>query len=376
MKLAVITTSAVPAPQAHSIQAVKVSAALQQAGAQVRMWVPGNPSPAERDGGHLAAHYGLSQPLDIHWLPSLRALRRYDFVLRAHLAAMRWGADAVYTWLPASVLLARSANLPAYLEIHDTPSGALGPSMMRRIVQRPVHTRFIITTRALQRKLEQLLGHTLPPDQVVIAPNGIDLSQYADLPTPTEARKALGLPERFTAVYTGHFYAGRGMELLLELARAIPQAQFVWAGGMPQDVAEWHARLQAAGVTNVTLPGFLPNRDLPLWQAAGEVLLMPYEWRVEVSGGGNTADICSPMKMFEYLAAGRAILSSDLPVLHEVLNEGNAVFCPPESVQAWVSALSDLMADPERCQRLGMHARRDGQQYSWQARVHRILVTG
>ena len=96
------------------------------------------------------------------------------------------------------------------------------------------------------------------------------------------------------------------------------------------------------GLDNVTLTGFVPNRHIPLYQAAGEILLMPYERSVTVSGGGNTADICSPMKMFEYMAAGRAILSSDLAVLHEVLDETSAVFCPPENSQAWVSALGRL----------------------------------
>jgi len=83
MKLAVITTSGVPATQAHSMQAVKVCAALQQAGQQVRLWVPGNPPPEQRLPEAVMAHYGLSEPLDIHWLPSFRLLRRYDFVLWA-----------------------------------------------------------------------------------------------------------------------------------------------------------------------------------------------------------------------------------------------------------------------------------------------------
>ena len=49
------------------------------------------------------------------------------------------------------------------------------------------------------------------------------------------------------------------------------------------------------------------------------------------------------MKMFEYLATGRAIIASDLPVFHEVLNENNAVFCPPDKVTAWVGALQALL---------------------------------
>ncbi len=66
---------------------------------------------------------------------------------------------------------------------------------------------------------------------------------------------------------------------------------------------------------------------------------MPYEREIGISsGGGHSAQVSSPMKMFEYLAAGRAIVASDLPVFREVLNERNAVLCPPERPAAWEGA--------------------------------------
>jgi glycosyltransferase involved in cell wall biosynthesis len=78
--------------------------------------------------------------------------------------------------------------------------------------------------------------------------------------------------------------------------------------------------------------------------------------------------------MFEYMAAGRAILSSDLPVIHEVLDETTAVFCPPEDLSAWQRALSDLRENPEYCQALGQNARTAVQAYTWRARSERALA--
>ncbi|MDX9866273.1 MAG: glycosyltransferase [Anaerolineaceae bacterium] len=77
--------------------------------------------------------------------------------------------------------------------------------------------------------------------------------------------------------------------------------------------------------------------------------------------------------MFDYLAAGRVILTSDLPVLHEVLYEDNAVFCPAGDVEAWLAALVNLLADPPRCERLARQARLDGQNFSWLARARNAL---
>ncbi|MDO9349044.1 MAG: glycosyltransferase, partial [Anaerolineales bacterium] len=182
----------------------------------------------------------------------------------------------------------------------------------------------------------------------------------------------LGLPPSPTVVCTGHLYAGRGVEIFLTLAARFPKVNFVWVGGRPQEVDEWRSRAAACGLRNVALTGFLPNERIPLFQAAADVLLMPYERTVSTSSGGDTADICSPMKMFEYMAAGRAILSSDLPVLREVLNENNAVFCPSDDAGAWESRLGKLLADSERRQALGQRARGEVKEYSWLARARRI----
>ncbi len=63
--------------------------------------------------------------------------------------------------------------------------------------------------------------------------------------------------------------------------------------------------------------------------------------------------------MFDYMAAGRAIISADLPVIHEVLNDENAVFCEPGNADAWESTLRELLADEPRRMSLGAQARED-----------------
>jgi len=211
----------------------------------------------------------------------------------------------------------------------------------------------------------------LPEEQTMIAPDGVDIERYCDLLDNHSIRQQLDLPEAPTVLCTGHLYAGRGADLFLRLAAKFPQAHFVWVGGRPADVETWKGR--ASSLTNVTFTGFVPNECIPLYQSAADVLLMPYGRSVTTSSGGNTAEICSPMKMFEYMAAGRAILTSDLPVLREVLDETMAVFSPLEQAEAWESALSGLLGDPHRRQMLGQCARSAVEQYSWVKRAQRVL---
>ncbi|MCK6585712.1 MAG: glycosyltransferase, partial [Anaerolineales bacterium] len=133
-------------------------------------------------------------------------------------------------------------------------------------------------------------------------------------------------------------------------------------------------RAEAESISNITFAGFIPNQDLPLYQSAADILLMPYSRSIMGSSGtGDSASVASPMKMFEYMAAGRAIVTSDLPVIREVLNEKNAVFCEPDDVEKWKVEIERLLADEPRRVELGKQARRDVKGYTWLARAERVL---
>lgn len=366
MKIACLAPSQVPSTTANSIQVMKVCQALQQVGHSVRLWLPGiQPRPWET----LAGHYGLTTPFEISGLKTDLALKRYDLAVKGVSAAQKWGADALYTWLPQAAWLASRCRLPALLELHDRPSGRLGPRLLRWFAASRTPHRLLFITQALRRALEDEFGLRVPDSRAVIAPDGVDLERYQNLPPAAELRRRFGLPQGPLALYTGHLYAGRGMEILEYLARHAPQVHFVWLGGRPADVEHWRERAAGLGLANLQVAGFVENRLIPAYQSAADVLLMPYERVITTSSGGNTADICSPMKMFEYMAAGRAILSSDLPVLREVLNAENAVLLPPEEPQAWLAALNRLFADAPLRQQLGSRARTDVEQYTWQARA-------
>ena len=371
MRIACIATSEVPSLKANSIQVMKVCQAFISLGHTIKLWLPGRAPDVSWQ--FLAEHYGLKDHFPIRWIRAVRQLRRYDFCLRAVLAARLWGADLFYIWPLQAAAIASKRGLPTVLEIHDEPKGRFGPWLFGQYLRGSGIRRLLPITEALRIWLERLYNISLESPLVVIAPMGVDLERYADLPSPVEARRELSMQETFTAGYTGHFYPGRGIDLLLELARRNPTMQFIWAGGEPAAVDRWRRRLAGSGVNNIQVLGFVSNERLPLVQAACDVLLMPYERRISVSSGGDTARFASPMKVFEYLAAKRAIISSDLPVLREVLNEENAVLVPPENVAAWDDAIRSLASDPDRRQLLASQARRDADRYTWVERARRSL---
>ncbi len=372
MRIAAVTNSRIPSLTANSIQAMKVCDALTASGHELLLIAP-----AEAPGmawPELAKHYGLSHRFDVRWLHSVRALKRFDFVWYAQSAAQRFKPDLIYTWLPQSAVFSLWRGFPTLLEMHADVAGHLGAWWLQRFWSARGRKRMLVTTRALRSALERSTGMSFPDEAVQVAPNGVDLERYADLPDAARARLELGLPDCPTAGFTGHFYEGRGMDLLFSLAQALPNVGFLWVGGTDSAVAEWRTRLRTSRTTNVALTGFVENRSLPRYQAAADVLLMPYGSSISSSSGQDIAEVINPMKMFEYMAAQRAILTADLPSIREVLDESCAVFCPPGDLETWKAALQGLLFDASRRTALAHNARRKVEQYSWTARAKRAVA--
>ncbi|MAT42031.1 MAG: hypothetical protein CL609_06790 [Anaerolineaceae bacterium] len=362
MKIAIISTSKIPSTTANSIQVMKVCQSYRQLGHEVILFVPGQKNSKFSE---IKTHYGLTEEFEIQWIKSIRSLSRYDFVIKSLLKAKNWGCDLIHTWTPQAAWFASLIKIPYLMELHELPSGKFGPMIMMRVIKNKAKKRFLIITSALKTRYEAYYQFKFPEKEVVIAPDGVDLERYVNLPDPKEARKQLNLPDKKTAMYTGHLYPGRGMEILITLAEKFPKIQFLWVGGRPDDVSFWKAEIDKHGFENIILTGFVENQKIPLYQAAGDILLMPYETSVSGSSGGNTVDICSPMKMFEYMAAKRAILSSNLPVLHEVLTKEMAVFCSPDQLEEWIKGFSELLENEYLRVWLAENAFSAVKKYSW-----------
>lgn len=383
MRIAIIAPTYLPARRANTFQVMKMAQALALGGHSVRLAVPsGAPVHAPASWQELAHLYGLVQEFPIEWLYAHPRMRRHDYGLRSVIWARLWNPDLVYTRLPQAAALASSLGIKTVFEIHDVPQGKLGPLMFRRFLRGRGARRLVVISRALAGDLAGAFGAPEALPFTLVAADGVDLGRYAHLPRPEEARRLLGegdlsglqaRVDRFTAGYTGHLYPGRGVELLLALAARHPEVTFMLAGGNPEDISRLQERIEAGGLENVVLAGFVANAELPLYQAACDVLLMPYGRKVAASSGGDIARYLSPMKLFEYLASGRAILSSDLPVLREVLCSDNAILLPAGDVAAWSLALQKLAEDGELRSALGRQARRTAEQHTWEARAARIL---
>jgi len=103
---------------------------------------------------------------------------------------------------------------------------------------------------------------------------------------------------------------------------------------------------------------------LAMYYRAADVLAMPFP------NTRHYAYEMSPLKLFEYMASGTPIVTSDLPSVREILDQTSAVFYLPESLPALIEALRRAMDDDGR---LAKHAKGMVGQFTWQERGRRIL---
>jgi glycosyltransferase involved in cell wall biosynthesis len=385
MRIAYLSSAAMPSTSANSLQVMKMCQAFVQEGHEVHLILPpaGGPQPDDAGGDRLAPvaggiplsesvkkQYGLSAGFPIHRVKLLPLLGRRGLAWAEADEAARMNPDLVYTRGVDIAWAIAQHGFPVVLEVHHEPTGRIGPLYFRQILGRR-NIRLVVISRALEENLRRAYA-ALRSRELLVAPDAADGEQYRSLPAPGRARARLQMPARkFTAGYFGSLVAGRGVELICELAQRLPEADFLMLGGYPEEVEAWKSRTAAA--KNMHWLGHVPNAEVPLYQAACDVLLMPYQREVTVRGRGNTAAIMSPMKLYEYMAAGRVIFSSDLPALRVMLDENNSILLPPDDAGAWAEALAKIRRNPDRRKRLAARARADVRSCTWRNRVKQIL---
>ena len=380
MRLLYLSDIRFPLERANGIQTMETCHALARRGHDVTLVVrPDTTSPA-RDP---FAFYGLP-PLDRVHVIAVRVrggptARRAGYLAAAvrHIASRR--ADLVFT--RDLGLAAHALSLPSRLrpplvyESHGVSavvSGALGallstatsasPHKQKRLHQREhsVWTKadgYVTITAALAEDLRERFG---PREALAVVPDGVRLrpDRRFDLP------EASGPP---LAVYAGHLYPWKGVDTLLQALALAPRLQALIVGGHPLEPDL--PRLQALAATlglesRVQFAGLVPPDAVASHLARADVLVLPN------SATTLSARYTSPLKLFEYLAAGRPIVAADLPALREILeHDSNAWLVPPDDAAALAGAMEHVTGHLDLARRLARAAFDLAPAFTWDARA-------
>ena len=325
------------------------------------------------DEAVLKTLYGLTGLPRLVRLPASGRFGIHWFNFRAARLARRRGADLVLSRSIGAAAITAGMGLPTVFECHAPPQG-FERRYWRYLLNGRGFRRVVVISHALRRILIEQHPEAADVD-LVVAPDGVDMDRFDGLPSPEQAKRESGChSSRLVACYAGHLYPGRGVEVILALAARLPEWDFIVAGGDDADVEAATQCMRERGLGNVEFWGFVPNAELPRRLAVADVLLMPYQRHVAVRGGRlDSAEWMSPLKMFEYMAMGRAIVASDLPVLREILDEETAVLAAPDRTDDWIRALVAL-ENPDRRAALAAVAKDRAAQYDWSRRVKQMFA--
>ena len=349
MRLQYFAGSILPSPTANSVHVMQMAHALATNGHEVTLFA----KQGEPVRSNLFAHYGLPENFDLCLIP-MRGRRSLPKYLARVLQTAK--PDAAVGRYLYPLLVQAHRGVPVVYETH-APGGRLRTMLERHLWARSSFQGTVFITKALLRLYQERTGMMF--NQSLVLPDAA-----RDPGPPTAIRQC----DRLQIGFAGSWHAGRGTELIVELARQAPQFDFHMAGGSTGDLANSGIQVPA----NLRCLGFLDPAAVPAFLMQMDVLLAPYDGVVHTRRGGlNIGDYFSPMKLFEYMAAGRCIVASNLAVLSEVLqHDHNSLLVADNRPETWLAALTRLDEDAELATRIAQTARCEFESsYTWSQRA-------
>jgi len=372
MNIAYLSFATLPSRAAHGVNIIKMCEALAEIGHDVTLYAD-----SRKPASEILNLYAVEHPFTIKQirLIKIRVLGRLLSLLKTASAVRRARPDLLYTRDVFTGRLAAKLSLPFVFELHEIHPSGLRDSLFRKLISSDNCRRLIYISFRIKKLAEEKYGTAVTDLDSKVAHDAADIKLYDSRSEPGAFRRELNLPEdTFLVGYTGSLFPGRGMEIILHAAKALRDVTFLIVGGEGHYLSEFKEEVYTSG-GNVLFKGFIPYKNVPPYLLACDALLMPYQRKVlHRQKKHDTAEYMSPLKMFEYMAAGKAIVSSRIPVLEEILHhEENALLVAPDNKQEWIEAISRLKDHPDLAAKLGQNARLDVQDHSWRRRAERIM---
>jgi glycosyltransferase involved in cell wall biosynthesis len=291
---------------------------------------------------------------------------------RLRLACRRFQPQLIYErynlYYLAGTLLSRRTGVRLFLEVNAPLAderarhGGLGLPGLARWLERYVWQsadRVLAVTGALK---DIIVMAGVPPTRIEVVPNGIDPGRFANLPERERHDDAVVLG------FVGFVRDWHGLDGVIAAMAADasgPRIRLDVVGDGPA-LPALRQQAEALGIAErVRFAGLVEHEWIPAVVASFDIALQP-----------RVVAYASPLKLFEYMAAGKAIVAPDQPNIREVLQDGATavLFDPARDGSMW-EAIGRLAADPAMRARLGEAARREIERrdYTWRGNAERLI---
>ncbi|MDD5589703.1 MAG: glycosyltransferase family 4 protein [Candidatus Portnoybacteria bacterium] len=386
MKLIYPVNARIPTEKAHGLQIMKMCEAFASLNklSEIELIVPFRIGGLKKDPFE---YYGIKKKFkitkifcfDLFWIKILPKkfcfyleYLSFAFFAAAFLFFARRSKENIFYSRDYVLLYFLSFWRRPVAEIHDYRS-----QRPRRWIKRAMaRSKKIITNSPGTR--EYLQEHyEIPNNKFLVAPNGVDFDYFQIKETKSEARERLSLPLNPSIIgYIGRLETmgeEKGIPELIENFAVLAQKRgdviFLIIGGPDHLVGEYRQKAAELGIDakRIFFMGQTRYDLIPLYMRAIDVAVLPFPWIRKFN------QTTSPIKVFEFMAAGKIIVGYDSPALKNYLNQTNAILYNPEIKNDLAFKLDFSLKNYESAKKLAQQALSDARRHTWASRAERII---
>ncbi|WP_299449780.1 glycosyltransferase family 4 protein [uncultured Serinicoccus sp.] len=297
------------------------------------------------------------QPYVERYVDALSGLARRERPFVLHAASNHWNGLSV-------VECGRRLGIPSVYEVRglwEVTRGSRDPDwmsggMFRYMARMEADaargaTRVLTITQALA---DELVNRGVEDDKISVVPNGVDTSRFVPRPRDEELARRLGVQGRTVVGYVGSILDYEGLDLLIDAAATLKAERsdvaFLFVGD-GAELVQFRERVEAENLGDVVIfTGRVPHHEVEDYYSLVDICPFP---RLPLP----VCEMVSPLKPFEAMAMGKAVVASDVAALAEIVTEGeNGLLHRKGDAESLTAVIRDLLEHPERRQRLGEQA--------------------
>ncbi|PCJ97031.1 MAG: hypothetical protein COA45_10445 [Zetaproteobacteria bacterium] len=358
-----------PSQNAQSIHSMKMAQAFSRAGHDITLFAKGMNNAASDD---IFSIYNtekifklyLSSHLNMPFISDAKRLLTF-----AGKIARLGKPDLVYGHDPLELALLATRNTPIVFEAHNIPSLSSHCWAFSKLLKQGNLRAIVVVSDILKQEFLKKYSE-IEPEDIFVAHDGADLIRHI-VSGDNDTNILKGRRDALNIGYTGSLAPGKGIALITRIASIRPEYDFHIIGGKQKQVQ----RLETANtLKNLYFYGYRDHAEMPSYLDAFDITVAPYQHRALIKTGHNMSRWISPMKIFEYMAAQKPIICSDLPTIHEILeHEHNALLLPASSEHKWGEAIDMIKENPDEGARLARNAYNNlKEKYTWDKRAQAI----
>jgi glycosyltransferase involved in cell wall biosynthesis len=357
-----LSESEIPSTRANAVQIAAMCSGFAQAGVRCSLvHIPSSQHAAKFTRPPEGAGFD-SVPIHFQF-PLFKGVQVARFAKRTY-SQLR--PEYIYGRSLASILAVGGSKGHCAFEAHMIPSREFSKAgILWRLLSMRSDIRLVCISEALKNLVQA--RYKIPASRILVYHDCAHPNEHIS----TEARITSWTSRRLSAVYAGTLSHGKGIEIVLKSAVALPEYDFKIVGGDKEAVK---ASTGLEIPPNVECLGRVSSELVARHLANCQIALLPNQPNmIPYGGGGSIGAYNSPLKLFEYMAAGCVVVASDLPNIREVLPEHIAFYAEPTSNVSWVAAIRRAFACDDYSVRVNFVLQAVAREYNWRTRATSIL---